>query len=157
MLKNIIEALRKGPAAPPTDPSVPSDPAHRRRVAAAALLVEGARLDKDFDENERKTIVRLVRDAFDLTETEATDLVDIAEKHEKEHYSDWIFTKSVKEGFSPEEQMGVIQAMWEVAYADGSLHRYEAYLIEHVARELGLDDEAVDAARDAAKAAAGKG
>jgi len=147
MLKKILEALSTPPG-----PANAND-AHRSEVAVAALMVEAARLDKEFDATERATIVRLVSKQFDLSDQEAHDLVDVAEQRQKENYSDWIFTKSIKEGFSVEERQNITRKLWEVAFADGSLHRFEDHMINRVATELGLDAAAIEAARGAAQKA----
>ncbi len=117
------------------------------QVAAAALMVEAANLDGDFDENERQTIETLLRDHFGLDEPEARDLVAAAESAVDESVQLHGFTHVVKTNFSHEERVRMIEMLWEIAYADGRLHDYEANLVRRVAGLLYVTDRESGVAR----------
>jgi len=147
MLDKILTLLKDGPKAPAA--SVTSGDA--KQVAAAALMVEAARLDRDFDEGERATITRVVKEQFGLTDEAATDLVDVAEKRQKANYSDMAFINIVANSFDDGEKKDLLKMLWTVALADGSLHKFEEHLVSHVARELGLTADDAQAAKVAAQ------
>ncbi|MEQ9146329.1 MAG: TerB family tellurite resistance protein [Parvibaculaceae bacterium] len=147
MLDKILTLLKEGPKAPAA--TVTSGDA--KQVAAAALMVEAARLDRDFDEGERATITRVVKDQFGLTDEAAADLVDVAEKRQKTNYSDMAFINIVAKSFDEAEKKDLLKMLWSVALADGSLHRFEEHLVNHVATELGLSEADTEAAKAAAK------
>ncbi len=119
----------------------------RRQVAAAALMVEASRLDTDYDANERATIKTLIANRFNLSPAQTDALIQVAEKRSDEVYSDWMFTQAIASGFSEDERADILAMLWEVAFADGSLHRFEEHMIRRVCAELGLDEAACDAAR----------
>ncbi|MBN4046570.1 TerB family tellurite resistance protein [bacterium AH-315-P15] len=135
-----------GPAAPPA----PDVDFSRKEIAAAALLVESSRLDTHFDDKEKGTIERLVREKFDLSGEDAHKLLEYAAKRQGEVYSDWVFTETVRKEFSLNEREEIIGMLWEVAYADGTLHRFEAHMIHRVADELGVSKEALEKERASA-------
>ena len=147
MLDRIVAILNRSKDVP----GVPNDPFSVKLVAAAALMVEAARLDRDFDEAERRTMERIVHERFGLKEDDAAALVDIAEARQKANYSNWQFAQTVKEHFSKEEQADILSMMWEVAYADGTLHRFEVHQIKTVAEHLGLSDADLEKARSDAR------
>ena len=147
MLDKILKLLKEGPKAPAA--SVSSGDV--KQVAAAALMVEAARLDRDFDEGERATITRVVKAQFGLTDEAATDLVDIAEKRQNANYSDMAFINIVANSFDEAEKKDLLKMLWTVALADGSLHKFEEHLVGHVARELGINAEDALAAKAAAQ------
>lgn len=147
MLDKILTLLKEGPKAPAA--TVTSGDA--KQVAAAALMVEAARLDRDFDEGERATITRVVKEQFGLTDEAAADLVDVAEKRQKTNYSDMAFINIVAKSFDEAEKKDLLKMLWAVALADGSLHRFEEHLVNHVANELGLSAADTEAAKAAAK------
>ena len=118
-------------------------------------MVEGARLDKDFDATERAVMERIVSERFNLTTEDAQTLVDIATERQKSNYSNWQFTDAVKKNFSTEEQIDILSMMWEVAYADGELHRFEVHQIKSVASQLGRSDAELEKARKDAQARLG--
>lgn len=151
MLDRIIAMLERRKDIPDTG----NDPFSTKKVAVAALMVEGARLDRDLSKEEREAMQRIVRERFGLKEDEAQSLIDIAEARQRANYSDWQFVQAVKDNFSREEQVDIISMMWEVAYADGNLHRFEDYQIKSVAQRLGLTDAEIEKARADAKARLG--
>lgn len=145
MLDRIIDALKKGAAksAVPVSPEV-------KRLAAAALMVEAARRDNDFADDERAAITRIVGENFQLTDEDAKTLVDLAEQRQKVAFGESIFTRTVRDAFTPDERKDVLRMMWQVALADGQLHRLESVMIERLAKEIGLDKAASESAREAA-------
>ncbi len=147
MLDKILQLLQEGPKAPAA--SVTSGDA--KQVAAAALMVEAARLDRDFDEGERATITRVVKEQFGLTDDAANDLVDVAEKRQKANYSDMAFINIVANSFDDSEKKDLLKMLWAVALSDGSLHKFEEHLVNHVARQLGLSADDTEQAKAAAK------
>lgn len=151
MLERILSYIAEGPPAPAPHPD---SIALRREIAAAGLMVEAARLDRKFDEAERAVIIRIAANHFNLTAEEAEELVAVAERSERRQYDSWSFIQAVKRGFSEEERKDLLQALWEVAYADGSLHRFEEHLVNHVCDGLGLSEADCADARQKAQAAA---
>lgn len=116
-------------------------------VAAAALLVEAARMDTVVDSEERETIKRLVRDQFSLSAEEAEDLVAAAESRAEQSVQLFGFTKTIKDKFSYEQRIELIEMLWEVIYADGQMRALEANLMRRVAGLLHVPDQESGAAR----------
>jgi len=111
-----------------------------RQLAAAALMVEAARLDDDFDDAERTRIRSLLESHFALSAGEAEDLLAAGEKASDDSVEWQGFTRAIKDGFEPEERIALIEMLWEVAYADGELHDYEASLIRRITGLLYVSD-----------------
>jgi uncharacterized tellurite resistance protein B-like protein len=111
-----------------------------RQLAAAALMVEAATMDDAFDAAERERITSLVQTRFGLSPEDARDLVTEAE-HAAAASIEWHgFTRAIKEGFDHAERLQLIEMLWEVAYADGELHDYEASLLRRIAGLLYVSD-----------------
>mgnify|MGYP001824859858 CR=1 FL=1 len=119
-------------------------------LAAAALMVECARIDGEFSEQERDAICHAVREAFSLDRETAEQLVAVAERHEDEMWDNWLFTETIKRHFSPDEQLEIIGRLWDVAMVE-DLHPFEEHLVASVARELNLTEEAVSQSREQAQ------
>ena len=118
-----------------------------RQLAAAALLVEAASMDSDFDTGERAKIAVLLRGRFALSAGEADDLLAEAERASDQSVEWQGFTSAVKDGFAPEERVQVIEMLWEVVYADGELHDYEASLLRRITGLLYVSDRESGEAR----------
>jgi uncharacterized tellurite resistance protein B-like protein len=110
------------------------------QLAAAALLVEAATMDSDFDAAERARVARLVQDRFALRPEEAADLVGEAERMARASVQWHGFTSAIKDGFDHAERVHLIEMLWEVVYADGQLHDYEASLLRRVTGLLYVSD-----------------
>jgi uncharacterized tellurite resistance protein B-like protein len=128
-----------------------------RQLAAAALLVEAASMDSQFDAAERATIGQLLRSHFGLSDAEADELLAQAEQAAGESVEWQGFTRALKDGFAPEDRIQVIEMLWEVAYADGRLHDYEASLLRRVTGLLYVSDRDSGEARKRVLARLGLG
>lgn len=115
-------------------PQAPVEHAHDEiQLAAAALMVEAARLDERFDDAERATIRALVMARFELKEDEADELLEAADREAEGSVQLHRFARIVKEHFGHDERVELIAMLWEVVYADGVLHDYEASLLRRIA------------------------
>ena len=130
------------PEAPPAAHSF-----EERQLAAAALLVEAATMDSSFDAAERGRIAELVQERFALGAAEAADLIAEAERAVAASVQWHGFTSAIKDGFDHAERVALIEMLWEVAYADGRLHDYEASLLRRIAGLLYVSDRESGEAR----------
>ncbi len=121
-------------------------------LAAAALLVEAACLDEDFDDAERARIGPLVQDRFGLNEEETKTLIETAEREVQDANQILHFTRAIKDGFDHDERIAMIEMLWEVAFADGKLHDYEANLLRRIGGLIYVSDQEIGAARKRALA-----
>jgi len=121
------------------------------RIAAAALMVEAAQLDDNFDAQERDKIRELVAERFELGAEESDSLIEAAEARVAESSQLHGFTRVIKAKFSLEERIDLMEMLWEVVYADGELHHYEANLMRRLAGLLHVSDRDVGAARKRAQ------
>lgn len=110
------------------------------QLAAAALMVEAATMDSRFDADERSRISQLVQERFALDTQETADLIAEAEKAATESVAFQGFTSAIKDGFDHDERVQLIEMLWEVVYADGELHDYEASLLRRVTGLLYVSD-----------------
>jgi uncharacterized tellurite resistance protein B-like protein len=117
------------------------------QVAAAALLVEAAQMDANFDAAERTKILDLVRTRFELTEAEAQNLVELAAERVADSSQLYSFTRVVKDSFDQEARVALMEMLWEVVYADGALHDLEANLMRRIAGLIYVSDRDSGAAR----------
>jgi len=142
MLERLIARLSGQPAPPPGD-----DPAVRRRLAVAALLVEALRVDRHADTEERDAVKSLLRERFDLPDDEAEHLVELAEARFASVLDDWIFARAVRQGYDHDERAEILGMLWETVYSDGRLAAFEMDLLQRLTGALEVDPAAAEAAR----------
>ena len=110
------------------------------QAAAAALLVEAACMDGKFDDQERKSILILLEQHFNLNDDESSTLLVEAEKLIENAGDLYTFTRVIKDKYEPKQRIALIEMLWEVAFADGNVDYYEANLISRVAGLIFVND-----------------
>jgi uncharacterized tellurite resistance protein B-like protein len=116
-------------------------------VAAAALLVEAACIDGQFDAGEKRTITSALQTQFGLDGEEAEDLVQAGIEAQDDSSQLYGFTRIIKDQFEHADKVRMIEMLWEVALADGDIHHYESNLVRRVAGLLYVSDPESGAAR----------
>lgn len=117
------------------------------RLAIAAVLVGAAHADGDYDDAERARIDRVLARRFGLSPWEASALRADAEEAEGRSTGLVGFTRAIKRAVPHEERVGVIEAVWEIAYADGVRSHEEAALVRKLAGLLYVEDREAGLAR----------
>jgi len=120
------------------------------QIAAAALLVEAAQMDDDFDARERGKVLELVTDRFGLNREESLSLLAAAEERVAHASHLHGFTRIVNKVFDHAERIELLEMLWEVIYADGELHDHEASLMRRLTGLLHVSDRESAAARNRA-------
>lgn len=139
-------------------PAVGQSPAaqeHALQLATAVLLVEVMRADPAIDPAERKAVVAALRRKFALADDELAQLVELAQGTAKSAYDYHRFTSSINDHFTHEQKVRMVEAMWQVAYADARLDAHENHLISKIAGLLHVTQGEYIAAKMRAKADAG--
>lgn len=115
-------------------------PTTRLEKAATLLLAMAARLDGTFDDRERTTITRLLSERFGLSADEARALLETADREAETATDFYAATRIINGNLDFAERVTILEMLWEVAYADGVLHDYEANLVRRVAGLLHVAD-----------------
>ena len=106
---------------------------HQKHIAIAALLVEVAMADHEFSGAEMERLVQLLMYKLKLSPDEISELIELAKSESEHSTSLHQFTQLINQYCDPQEKFSLMKAMWEVAYADGSLDKYEDYVIRKIA------------------------
>ncbi|MGS5085915.1 tellurite resistance TerB family protein [Hydrogenophaga sp. A37] len=129
---------------------------HTVQLATAVLLVEVIKADPATGPDEQAALFAALTTKFALAPDELARLVELAEATAKGLYDYHRFTSTLNEQFSQEQKIQVVEAMWQIAFADGHLDVHENHLISKVAGLLHVTHGEYIAAKLHAKAAAGQ-
>ena len=121
---------------PDPAPMVNSD----ARLALTALLVRVARSDGNYAPAEIDRIDRITAARYGLSPFEATKLRGEAEVLETEAPDTVRFTRAIKDAVPYEDRLAVVEALWQVALADGARAEEEDALLRLLAHLLGVND-----------------
>ncbi len=116
--------------APHDGDATPSEAQYQ--LATAALLVEMSRADYETKDAEQSTIVDAVQRTFKLTDQQTQELVELAEQEADASTSLYEFTRLINDRFAEHEKEHIVELLWEVAFADGDLDKYEEHLLRRV-------------------------
>ncbi|HSC69371.1 MAG TPA: TerB family tellurite resistance protein [Cellvibrio sp.] len=106
---------------------------HQKQLAVAALLVEVAMADHQFASQEIDNLSVILERKFSLAQDELADLINLAKNETNHATSLHQFTQLINQYCSTEEKFNLMKAMWEMAYSDGNLDKYEDYIIRKIA------------------------
>lgn len=103
------------------------------RLAAAVLMVEMSRADYEVDEAERRAIRKAVVRHFELSESEADELIEAAESEADAAVSFYRYTGLINEHWGPREKARLVEALWRIAMSDEDMHHFEEHLVRKLA------------------------
>jgi uncharacterized tellurite resistance protein B-like protein len=121
-------------------------------LAAAALLVHAATVDATFDPVERQRILEILETRLTLSVVESRALLEAAEEAVEDSVQILRFTRAVKDNFSYEERVEIIEMLWEVVLADGRLDALESQLMRRIGGLIYVSDRDRGEARQRAAA-----
>jgi uncharacterized tellurite resistance protein B-like protein len=149
MLNFLERVLRGGPNGPGPGRK------ERHQLAAAALLVEAARVDGHFGEEERLVVERLLSQHLRLDEARVRELMQEAEQA-AEAATDWQgFTRVLNDSYDRDERLELVEMLWEVIERDGHIDMLEASLMRRVPALMYVSDRDNAEARRRAQARLG--
>ena len=135
-----------------TAPAPSRLPDPEARLALAALLVRVARSDGHYHASEQARIDRLLQTRYHLSEAASQTLRADAEQLELEAPDTVRFTRAIKDAVPYEDRETVIEALWQVALADGRRDSDEDATLRLVANLLGVTDQSSALARQKVEA-----
>ncbi|OUU62769.1 MAG: hypothetical protein CBC22_03055 [Alphaproteobacteria bacterium TMED62] len=108
----------------------------------ACILVEAALIDENFGSEEKKIITKIIKNNFKLNNIkEIQEVIERAVKSCKESSDLITFTRKIKQNWSIDKRIEVIEMLWKVCLVDGVLEPYEDMLIRRVSGLIYVDDK----------------
>ena len=99
------------------------------RKATAVLMLDVARADYVFEESEFEHVLELVERHFGLSPEETVQLVNDAGDEAEDLTSVHQFTELLHEHLDDTDKARIVALLWQIAYADGRLDKYEDSLV----------------------------
>jgi uncharacterized tellurite resistance protein B-like protein len=104
--------------------------------ATALLLFEVAKADYNLDDSEWLSMKNALIEVLSITTAMADRLLTTAQKHSETNTSMQPFTRLINDEFDSEKKKNLMKAMWQIAYADGKLDKYEEHYLRKIAELL---------------------
>ncbi|NOX92181.1 MAG: TerB family tellurite resistance protein [Gammaproteobacteria bacterium] len=129
MIERFKQFFEKHLSAPAGDEAVGQDRLH---LATAALLVEMTRADGEVKVDEQAAVARAIHKAFDIDKEKTAELIHLAELEVADATCYRQFTSLINKNFSRAQKVQVVEMLWEVAYADAEMEKYEEHLLRRL-------------------------
>ena len=129
MIRQLFDQVVEAISASDVGGAAESDRDEALRMATAVLMIDVARADHVFDETEFDRVLRLIESHFELAPDDAAELFNAASEQADDLVSAHEFTKVLHEHLDENEKATIISLLWQIAYADGELDKYEDSLV----------------------------
>ena len=101
-------------------------------LSICVLLIEVSKSDDDYDDSEKAKIIDLLEKQFSLNHDQIDMLMKMADKKNNEIVSLHELTANINKEYTYSEKKNVIKMLWDIAYSDGRIDKYEDYTIRKI-------------------------
>ena len=115
------------------------EPAVNVGLAAAALLIELIYTDEKVLKEEKDKLFEILQNDFGVESGDIEALVNLAEQEIKESNDLYQFTRLINDNYTYDQKFTLIKALWQIAYADDELDKYEESTIRKIADLIYVD------------------
>ena len=112
---------------------------NNENIMIAALLIHAAKMYENYTEVEKKIIGKALMDLKKLPENEINEIVELAEKKEKNSNQIIEFTREIKKK-DMKFRLSVVELLWKIIYSDEVADQYETNLVRRVCGLLYVTD-----------------
>ena len=102
-------------------------------LAVAALLVELSVTDGKVLQDETDKLYDVLLKEFDVQPKDIDELIQLAEQEAKDANDLYQFTRLINDNYQYSQKCTLIKALWQIAYADNELDKYEESTIRQLA------------------------
>ena len=103
-----------------------------KNILIASLLIECAKEDGDFSDDEIIKIKSLLNAKLNIDSNDVNAIFDAALEITQDNVEIYSLTKDIRDNFSHEEILKILEYMWAVMLADGHVDDFEAALMRKI-------------------------
>ncbi|RVU36119.1 TerB family tellurite resistance protein [Hwanghaeella grinnelliae] len=116
-------------------------------IAAAALLLEAAQLDGSLEKVEKDRVCHIVQKRFNLDAEHTAAIMENAEQKAKTSNDIYGYLRVLLNHFDHDQQVELVEMLWDVICVDGKIHDHEANLVRRVTGMTAVSDRESGAAK----------
>jgi len=146
-LRRVLSSEQDEQISKEVETSSPKTISKKYQVATAALLIEIAKADGNFSNEERNRIIDLMRTDFNLDDECVDELLKLSEQKVEDSVSIYEFSSVINESFTQQEKLDLIKNLWRIIYEDGKLDSHEDRLIKIIGSTLNIEHKDVIGAK----------
>ena len=123
---NFLEKFKSEKAEPTSATS------EEKNILIVSLLIECAKEDGDFSDDEIIKIKSLLNTKLNINGNDVNAIFDAALEITQDNVEIYSLTKDIRDNFSHEEILKILEYMWAVMLADGHVDDFEAALMRKI-------------------------
>ncbi|MEL6503433.1 MAG: TerB family tellurite resistance protein [Pseudomonadota bacterium] len=109
-----------------------------KKLAAAALMVHVIAADGEIKPEEDARLHAILEEHYAVSAAEADALTAEARARQAEAIDLYAFTSLLKQQMDESERLALVEDLWEMVYADGTVHEFEDNVVWRTAELLGI-------------------
>lgn len=106
------------------------------RLAACALLFEMVKADYQVNDSELQAMREAIKRVANIDDSAADSLIAIAQSESDSATSLYQFSHLINGNYSPAQKYKLLEALWQIAYADGQVDKYEEHYLRKISELL---------------------
>jgi uncharacterized tellurite resistance protein B-like protein len=122
-----------------SEPVGQEEPVDPLQLSQAALMFHVIAADGLVTDTERSRLREILRGKFGLDDKSSGELIEKARAADNEAVDLYAFTRTLKRDLDEQAKAEIIEDLWEMVYADGSLNELEDNIVWRVAELLGVE------------------
>ncbi|HEX2257807.1 MAG TPA: TerB family tellurite resistance protein, partial [Afifellaceae bacterium] len=107
----------------------------------AALLVHCMAVDGTAGPAEEQKLRAVLRHDYGLSDSDLRSLIEDAHSADQEAVDLYRFTSVLSRNLDREGRIRIVKRLWDMVYADGTVHEFEDNLVWRLAELLGVERE----------------
>lgn len=109
------------------------DVEHQLKLSTTVLLIEMMRVDLDTSEQEKTRLREILQKHFKLDDAEIKNTLAQASEENNAAIDYYQFTSVINEHYTQEQKTQLVEQLWQLAWADGHIDRFEEHLVRTLA------------------------
>ncbi len=109
------------------------------QIATTALLLETAKADFDFTDEERQVVINNLERFFDIDADYVKQIIKVSREEVAGRHDYYHFTRLINDHFDKDEKIKIVEMIWRVIFADSKLDGHEDQIAHKFSRLLKLD------------------
>jgi len=120
-------------------------------LTAAVLAYEIARIDGEISNEELNILMKEIQTIANKVNKDEKEILKIIEVYSNDSVSFYEFIEDINKNYTKDDKLSLLNFMWKIAYADGTLEVNEEKIIRRLADLIKIKDLEVLKLKDDAK------
>ena len=124
-----------------------TDTKKKLQIATCTLFIQLAKADDNFTDQERDTIISIMKSTYNLEDECIDELIKLAEKRLESDENIYDLTQLINQNLSNDDKFELLKSLWRLIYVNKKLDIYEDHLIKKIGGLINMGHEDIISAK----------